>query len=636
MGFSVGLIHPFLTEAQNKNRLKFRESLALGYLSAALHHARIKYRSINAELQFLDPNEVADLLAIDDDVGLVGLSCKSQRTYRAAKDIARLLKRSRPDMHITIGGVLATAADIKLLEDCPDIDSVVRGEGENAIVELATRVRDQIPLDDMLGVTFRRDGGIVRNDPRARIGNLDDLNFPLRDDLRYVMKTTGAAEASAYIVASRGCYAACTFCSIHQIYGNRAVVRRTPGNVVSEIEKIINDYGIQRFSFVDDIFLIPSRKGVRWVEEFCDLIWDKRLDINFYAEMRADTLNQNLLSKMKRSGMHRIFIGFEAGVDSVLQRWDKGTTVADNNNAIEELKKSSFEPFQINMGYIMFDPEMTLAELKQQFAWVKGTGYAKVQHLQNKMNIYWGTPHYDRMVAQGRVSIAPFGERWEYEFDDPGVRFVEKCVRLHHRRFEDDESRELLDAKERFRVFVRGHEDIDSSKSPRWLTDLVSQAHRRLEWLEREIYFTVFETAFRHLDSGGDHSAVQRENFFRKLWTALLPAIQRLREEAICLNKLIAGIPDMIIGTATADKLNPGPNQVLFNSTRQIAALRLSTPDGGDLIYTASIGFRGEDRYDHSCKIDRIIDGSRRGWSDIDRSSLRQWTSAVIEARLVQ
>lgn len=635
MGFSVGLVHPFLMEAQNKNRLKFRESLALGYLSAALHHAGFSYRSINAELQFLDSTEVAHSLIIDGDIGLVGLSCKSQRAYRAAKNIARHLKRSRPDIHITIGGVLATAADVRLLEDCPDIDSVVRGEGENAIVELATRVRDRIPLNGVLGVTFRGDGDIVRNDTRPRIGNLDDLNFPLRDDLRYVMETSGAAEASAYIVASRGCYAACTFCSIHQIYGNRAVVRRTPGNIVSEIENIIGDYGIRRFSFVDDIFLIPSRKGVRWVEEFCDLVWDRRLGINFYAEMRADTLNQNLLSKMKRSGMHRIFIGFEAGVDSVLQRWDKGTTVSDNNNAIEQLKKSSFEPFQINMGYIMFDPEMSLAELKQQFAWVKGTGYAKVQHLQNKMNIYWGTPHYDRMVAQGRVSNAPFGERWEYEFDDPGVGFVEKCLRSYHRRLENDESAELLDAKERFRSFVRGHEDIGSGNFPHWLIDLVSQAHRRLEWLERETYFAVFETSFRHLDAGGGHSPAQLEIFFQKLWTALEPAIQRLREEATSFGALIAKIPGMTIEATNADALDPEPNHAIFNPALQYAALRVSASDRLDLVYSANISFRGEDRYEHSCRIDRIVAGRRRAWSEIDGAKLRQWNCAPPEARLV-
>jgi radical SAM superfamily enzyme YgiQ (UPF0313 family) len=635
MGFSVGLVHPFLKEAQNKNRLKFRESLALGYLSAALNSAGISYRSVNAELQFIGSDEVARLLAADDDIQLVGLSCKSQRAYRAAKEIARLLKHSRPDIHITIGGVLATAADVTLLEDCPHIDSVVRGEGENAIVELATRIRDRSSLNDMLGVTFRSSNGIMRNGARPRIGNLDELTFPRRDDLRYVMETGGIAEASAYIVASRGCYAACTFCSIHQIYGNRAVVRRSPENIVSEIEKIVGEYGVRRFSFVDDIFLIPSRKGIRWVEEFCDLVVDRRLDINFYAEMRADTLNQDLLGKMKRSGMHRVFIGFEAGVDSVLQRWDKGTTVADNNKAINELKKSSFEPFQINMGYIMFDPEMTMQELKQQFEWVKGTGFSKVQHLQNKMNIYWGTPHYDRMVSQGRVSNAPFGERWEYEFDDPRVGFVEKCLRLYHIRFENERSKDLLNAKQKFREFVRGHEDIASTAYPRWFVDLLSQAHRRLEKLERETYFLVFEASFTYLDSGGDPSEAKRDDFFRTLWATLSPAIDQLRDEAILFETLIARVADISINTVDGERLEPRGDQAIFSQALQSAVVRLSLPNQGDVTYAAKVGFRGDDRYSHSCTLSRIVGHDHLPWREIDGAMLRQWSGLGSEMRLV-
>ena len=191
MGFAVGLVHPFLKEAKNKNRLKFRESLALGYLSAALKQAGIAYRSINAELEFLDSESVASRLGQDLDVRLVGLSCKSQRTYRAGKEIARILKRERPDIHITLGGVLATAADAEVLAPIArHLIPVVRGEGEERIVDLASprqgrrRVGGNAP-----GWTFRRDGGTIRNPPpRHRIGNLDDLAFPLRGDLQHVME----------------------------------------------------------------------------------------------------------------------------------------------------------------------------------------------------------------------------------------------------------------------------------------------------------------------------------------------------------------------------------------------------------------------------------------------------------------
>lgn len=605
--FAVGLVHPFLKEARNKNRLKFRESLALGYLSAALKARDIPYHAINAELQFLDSQVVARRLIERADIKLVGLSCKSQRTYRAGREIAQIVKRERPDIHITMGGVLATAADKQVLQDCEMLDSVVRGEGEEAIVELAERVRNGLDLSDMAGLTWRSGSEIVRNKGRRRVAELDDLPFPLRDDLKFVRSSKGAAEASAYIVASRGCYAACTFCSIHQIYGNRLVVRRSPRNVVQEIEQIIEDHDVRRFSFVDDIFLVPSRQGERWVEEFCDLIYESKLDINFYAELRADTLNQPLLRKLMRAGMHRIFIGFEAGADSVLKRWDKGTTVVDNDKAILELKKSNIKSFQINLGYIMFDPEMTYSELKQQYFWVKNTGYAKVQHLQNKMNIYWGTPHYDRMVAQGRVANAPFGDRWDYEFDHPQVEFVEKCLRNFHSRFED-ESVELLTAKEEFRSHLKAHEDLTAATATRWLVELLTHAHRRIEKLERGLYFLLFESAFEELDRGGETNAFAREAFMMAFWGSLTPVFAQLHQEARYLSALIAAAPKLMI-TGDADWRSRKAGTAGYDDRGQIAWARIREQEGIEVVFVVRLGPDGEDRYDHRCEIRVLRDG---------------------------
>jgi len=599
VGFAVALVHPYLHEARNKNRLKFRESLALGYLSAALKNARIAYTSINAELQALNSGDVTARLIDNGDVQLIGLSCKSQRAYRAAREIAHAVKARRPEIHITIGGVLATAADKELLGDCSAVDSVVRGEGESAIVELAERIRDDKPLEEMKGLTFRSGRDVIRNGARPRISNLDEIAFPLRDDLEYVMRTNGSTEASAYIVASRGCYAACTFCSIHQIYGNRLVVRRSPRNLISEIKDVIAQYGIRRFAFVDDIFLIPSRIGERWVSEFCDLVVESKLDINFYAEMRADTVTQHMLSKMSSAGLHRVFVGFEAGVDSVLSRWDKGTTVSDNDLAIAELKRSNFKSHQINMGYIMFDPEMTYDELVRQYAWVKQTGLAKVQHLQNKMNVYWGTPHYDRMVQQGRVDNAPFGDRWLYEFDDSKVAFVERSLRRFHTRFEESASEELLNAKESFRTLVKVHEDVSQTGLPHWSIDCLAQAHRRLEGLERALYYSIFEECFIYLDRGGPVGDVNSDVFLEQLWQWLTPSMQQLQRESRFLTHALLEIR----GMASASEMHSRNAIGRLNPEDNVTTLSLILVEGTTIAYSAQCGFHGSDRYDHSCRI---------------------------------
>jgi hypothetical protein len=597
-GFTVGLVHPFLAEARVKNRLKFRESLALGYLTAALERVSCDVITLNAELRSLSPEDVSDLLLAAPNMGLIGISAKSQRTYAAAKRIARLIKSRRRDVHITIGGVFPTAADEQVLADSPEIDSVVRGEGEEAIVDLASRLAADRSPHDLLGLTFRQNGTIVRTPNRPRVENLDTLAFPARRDLDYILKSGTEALASAYLVASRGCYAACTFCSIHQIYGDHQVKRRTPESIADEMERVQREFGVTRFSFVDDLFVTPSPAGIRWVHDFCRVLEERGLDVNFYAEMRADTVDPELLSKLRRAGLHRLFIGMEAGCDSVLKRWAKGTTVADNDRALEILRTLDMPPHALNFGFIMFDPEMTLDELRQQYAWLRGTGCCTVQHMQNKMNIYWGTPHYERMLSQGRVDTSPFGERWNYVFDDPRVGAVEAAFRRFHQRFQETCEAEYLDAAERFRFAIKVHEDRASGSLPDFLVDLLSQAHRRCDQTLRDAYYFALDTLM--------HAVADRDRLpdgcEEQMWQALAPLIAQLRREGLHLLAFADEIRDL-------RRLGPGeppaPGTTWLAADGREAYVWLKGQDGHGG-YRAVVRARGFDRFDHACDLMRF------------------------------
>jgi radical SAM superfamily enzyme YgiQ (UPF0313 family) len=597
-GFKVGLVHPYLKEAKVKNRLKFRESLALGYLTAALERAACEVVTVNAELRSLGPEEVSDILLADSNLGLVGISAKSQRTYSAAKQIARLIKERRPDIHVTIGGVFPTAADAQVLGDSADIDSVVRGEGEEAIVDLARRVAAGADPRDMAGLTFRKDGAIGRTPNRPRVENLDSLAFPARRDLEYILRTGAEPLASAYLVASRGCYAACTFCSIHQIYGDHQVKRRSPESIAAEMEQVSRQFGVTRFSFVDDLFVTPSPAGIRWVHDFCRVIQERGLDVNFYAEMRADTVDLELLGKLRRAGLHRLFIGMEAGCDSVLKRWDKGTTVADNDRALDIIRKAEMPPHAVNFGYIMFDPEMTFAELKQQYGWLRGTGYCSVQHLQNKMNIYWGTPHYERMLSQGRVDTAEFGQRWSYEFDDARVGAIEAAFRRFHARFQEECEEEYLDAAESFRFALKVHPDRAETRLPNFLVDLLSQAQRCCDQTLRAVYYFVFDALIEAAERGQLNSAGSEE----RIWSELEPLIAQLRRESRYLLAFTREVAKLkILGSGDAPR--PGTAWVEEGGRRALVWLN---DLGGECGYRATIGARGDDRYDHACELVRF------------------------------
>jgi len=601
--FKVALVHPYLKEAKTKNRLKFRESLALGYLTAALEAAAFDVVTINAELRSLNSEEVAQILLSDPQIRLIGISAKSQRTYSAAKQIAAFVKRERPEAHITIGGVFPTAADMLVMNDCPYFDSIVRGEGEAAIVDLATRIATGAELDDLLGLTFRKNGQVLRTANRPRIADLDTLKFPARRDLEYILNSGTEALASAYLVASRGCYAACTFCSIHQIYGDHLVKRRSPESIVAEMETIVQRFGLHRFSFVDDLFITPSPQGIRWVEDFCKVIEQRGVHVNFYAEMRADTVDPVLIDKLRKAGLHRLFIGMESGVDSVLKRWDKGTTVEENDRAVNILRGLGMPPHAINFGYIMFDPEMTLDELKQQYRWLRDTGYCQVQHLQNKMNIYWGTPHHARMLAQGRIDTSAFGDRWIYEFDDPRVGAVETAFRRFHLRFQDECVEEYIRANESFRLATKVHFDVNDKALSPTLIDLLSQAQRRVEQAHRDAYYFVFDTL---LSFAEEHGSVPPE-LEAQMWNDLAALVEQLNRDS---RYLLAFTREIAHIRVLADGETPQPGTAWHEDDGRIGCVWLKSED--EMGYRAVIGATGYDRYDHKCELVRFDSASKQ------------------------
>jgi hypothetical protein len=611
--FKVGLVHPYLKEAQKKNRLKFRESLALGYLTAALESNDWSVLTVNAELRSLGPEEVGEILLAEPEIGLVGISAKSQRTYTAAKQIAGFIKRRRPEIHITIGGVFPTAADLQVMDDCADFDSIVRGEGEDAIVELSGHVAAGLPLDEVLGLTFRKGNTVARTANRPRIADLDNLHFPARRDLEYILSTGTEALASAYLVASRGCYAACTFCSIHQIYGDHLVKRRSPESIVAEMEDVIQRFGVSRFSFVDDLFITPSPNGILWVHDFCRVIEERGVKVNFYAEMRADTVDKLLINKLRKAGLHRLFIGMEAGSDSVLKRWDKGTTVAENDRAVAILREIDMPPHAVNFGYIMFDPEMTFDELKQQYQWLRNSGYCTVQHLQNKMNIYWGTPHYTRMLNQGRVDTSAFGQRWIYEFDDPLVNAVEAAFRRFHLRFQEESISEYLDANESFRFAVKVHHDCTNKELSPVLVDLLSQAQRRCEQAHRDAYYFVFDALLSFAEKKGSVPAELED----QIWGELTPLVEQLNRDS---RHLLAFTREIAQLRMLADDGPPSPGTAWQEDGGRIGCVWLRGTNAG-MGYRAVIGASGYDRYDHACE---LVDFSSHSKQPVKAPTLRE------------
>jgi len=179
------------------------------------------------------------------------------RTLEAAK-------RIDGDIITVTGGQHFSATAQESLQTYPEIDLIVRGEGEETLVDL---VRKPGELERVEGISYRRDGRVVHNPPRPLIQDLNDLPFPGYHLVRDLVKKyhfaamAGKNVPYALVEGSRGCSHRCTFCTQWKHWGG-AKRLKTPGRIVDEIEYCYHEFG-SRFIWLTDDDFGPGNRAER-------------------------------------------------------------------------------------------------------------------------------------------------------------------------------------------------------------------------------------------------------------------------------------------------------------------------------------------------------------------------------------
>lgn len=332
--------------------------------------------------------------------------------------------------HLTLEGRSATIYYRPLLETYCEIDSVLVGEGEDTIVELAEKVAREEDWRSIRGIAFMRNGEVMLSPYRAPIGNLDALPLAVRD---YLKRRRDYPIAPLY--TGRSCYGRCSFCSgrlfrdVNSYSGYRA---RSAKNVVDEIEMLVRDYKAHLFYFVDDNFIGDREKGKKRAAEIAQEIMSRGLRIRFYIECRVNDVERALFLLLKKAGLRKVFLGIESGAQSALDRYNKGTTVEMNKEALRILKEISIN---VDPGFIMFDPNTTLKELKQNLRFIKETNLhlcdSRVS-IFNKLIIHPGSEAETDFVKSSKPSSnLTFPIEGRYPIVDPKADLVEKTIRFY-------------------------------------------------------------------------------------------------------------------------------------------------------------------------------------------------------------
>lgn len=260
----------------------------------------------------------------------------------SAFHVARISKAINPACPVIVGGPHATVKAGEVLSICPDVDYVVRGEGEITAAELITALADcrlrradsarshNPQLEAIEGISSRAGGTIRHNPARERIRNLDDLPLPDRTLLRN--EGTYSSEDMGLIMTSRGCPFSCSFC----VTETRQVRYRSIEHILAEIKHVKATYGTTQFSLKDDSFTVNKKR----VAEFCDALVRAGLHIGWECNTRVDLVNEEMLRRMKRAGCNSIKVGIESGSEEELERMNKGITLDQARQAATLFRKT--------------------------------------------------------------------------------------------------------------------------------------------------------------------------------------------------------------------------------------------------------------------------------------------------------
>ena len=288
------------------------------------------------------------------EVDVCGFSsiCSS---YPLTLRIITALKARRPDLTVVVGGPQASVVDVSTLKAFPGVDFVVRGEAESTFPWLLDQLDHGGDAGEVPGITYRRDGEVVRNPNAPPIADLDVLPFPAFhlyphvDECRYLPLELG-----------RGCPFACSFCSTNDFF-RRNFRLKSPARMLADMTRANQTYGIDNFDLVHDMFTVDRKK----VAAFCDAILDSGNRFFWGCSARTDCIDEQLIQLMHRAGCRGIFFGIETG-SANLQKVIKKRLDLDESRRI--IESSTSRGIKTAVSLITGFPEETMADFRDTVA----------------------------------------------------------------------------------------------------------------------------------------------------------------------------------------------------------------------------------------------------------------------------
>jgi len=286
-------------------------------------------------------------------------------------DVAKLIKENvGDDVPIIMFGPPTSQFPDKMLES-GGVDVVTRWEFDFTLAELIDKLERGEGIDDVLGISYKKDGEIVHNPnrPFSSSEDLDKLPFVSEVYKKHLNIYDYFLNYSLYpmvqIFTGRGCPYQCTFCAWPQTFMGRKYRVRSVDSVLDELEWIESNLPeVKEVFFEDDTFTINKKR----VLEFCEKYKERGLDITWSCNARADTLDLETMEAMKKANCRFLIVGFESADNGILKNIKKGFTVEKAKEFAKNVKKSGLF---LHADFIIGLPGETKETIKKTEKFIK-------------------------------------------------------------------------------------------------------------------------------------------------------------------------------------------------------------------------------------------------------------------------
>lgn len=404
-------------------------------VTASLRAAGFQCRFLDALQDNLQSTAyIRELAQCQEEVLCVTIHAESQ-----ADEILKILsavKRRSPGKIVILGGHPTHAIDEAIFRVYPTaFDYIIRGDGEDAVVELMRHLTcGTPPLASIKGLSYKNDSRLTRLPNRQR--NVAYARLPHACRETWEENKPRPRTRSALTYFSRGCNHLCQFCSVVTLYGvtQRAWASRHVEEFMEELDSLYSNYGIRDFTIVDPNFLGNPQGDNVHAHEFASALKASKLKIVYDIAARVDAFTQPLIEDMYESGLRRVFIGVESGVQSSLNQWKKSVDV---NSNIETAKHLASAGIYIDTGFIMLTPMTTLDEIRQNLAFLRKLPYFTPRAVNS---LLWPIHEANTTATFNNELLLKDSKRiaLSFKFANPAVEcyhMLTKCMRQEFNEF---------------------------------------------------------------------------------------------------------------------------------------------------------------------------------------------------------